>query len=69
MRIKMKTDSASPDGVMTIGKEYEVDSDVGEALVKGGYAELVGVADEVPEVPEAPSETEKPSEKATKVGK
>lgn len=75
MLIKMKTDSASPDGVKVIGKEYEVDSDVGEALVKGGYAEAVAVTGEGAEVPEgefsepeAPSEPE-PEEKAPKKGK
>ncbi len=38
-RIKMKTLSASPHGVMEPGKTYPVDDKTAASLVKNGYAE------------------------------
>jgi hypothetical protein len=37
----MKTLAASPEGVMTAGKEYDIDDAAAQALIDGGYAELV----------------------------
>lgn len=45
MIIKMKSLAAGPDGVMASGKEYNLDDNVAQALIDGGYAELVGGQD------------------------
>lgn len=38
MKIKMLTISASPNGVMQVGKVYEVSAVVGRSLIAGGFA-------------------------------
>jgi hypothetical protein len=65
MIIKMKSLAASPEGVMTAGKEYDIDADAAQALIDGGYAELAGGQ-------EAPIEEvieEAPIEEKSKKGK
>lgn len=37
----MKTLGAGPEGVLLPGEEYDVSDSAGEALVQGGYAEVV----------------------------
>lgn len=41
MKIKMNTLCAGPAGIMEAGKTYDVDPDVANNLVAGGYATLV----------------------------
>lgn len=59
MKIKMKSLAASADGVLAIGKEYEVSEEVGKALIDGGYAELISVEEEKEEATEEVVEEEK----------
>ncbi|MDE2901785.1 MAG: hypothetical protein OXP73_02020, partial [Chloroflexota bacterium] len=56
MRIKMKVQGSGPDGMLDVGKEYDIDDSMGQELVDGGYAELI------PEPPAA--EEEEPEEPA-----
>ena len=42
VRVKMKTLSAGPNGVMREGGEYEVPADQAKALIDGHYAEACG---------------------------
>lgn len=54
MRVRLKALSASAAGVFQPGHEVEVDEALAQALVKGGYAELLEAADgDEPEVPSA----------------
>ena len=43
MKVRYKTLSAGPDGVVRVGDVRDVDDRTGTALISGGYAEAVGV--------------------------
>lgn len=58
-KVKMKTLSAGPDGVMDIGKVYDVTAKEAKALIEGRYAEAVDEPKEAAEQ-EQPKDEEKP---------
>ncbi|KXG42873.1 hypothetical protein [Tepidibacillus decaturensis] len=61
IKLRMKTTSAGPDGVMIEGREYDVDIKEAEVLVAGKYAAYVEQPDEKKEVPkkETPKKTQR----------
>lgn len=38
MRIEMKTLAAGPFGILEVGKVYQVEKDIGQPLIDGGFA-------------------------------
>jgi hypothetical protein len=68
MKIRMKehANAASPEGSFKAGKEYEVKAEFGQALIQGGYAELVSY-DEPVEPSEPVESDEDKTERATDI--
>ena len=75
MKVRYKTLSAGPGGVIRVGEVRDVDDAIGKALISGGYAEAVGVKSaaialvaEVKEAlkPSAPEESKAPAEEKPK---
>lgn len=65
MRIRFRTNSASPRGTFSAGQVADVPNKFGKELIDAGYAELVAAARPEPEKAEAENATIEPDENAT----